>query len=35
MSDWLAQRTFGEVICLLLCIGAVIGWIIGAIRGRT
>lgn len=33
MSAWLAERSFGEVICLLGCLAITVVWIIGAIRG--
>lgn len=34
MAEWLAHRSFGEMICLMLVAGMVVGGIVGAIRGR-
>lgn len=35
MGQWLAQRSFTEVICLLGCLAVSMAVIIGAIRGRS
>lgn len=34
MAHWLAERSFNEMVCLIVVAGMVVAGIIGAIRGR-
>lgn len=34
MTQWLAERSFGEMVCLILVAGMVLGGVFSAIRGR-
>lgn len=34
MTQWLAERSFTEIICLLGCLGMCLAIVIGAIRGQ-
>lgn len=35
MSEWLAQRSFGEILCLFACLAICGAVLIGAIRGTS
>lgn len=34
MGAWLAERTFGEIVCLLLTAGMVVAGILRALSGK-
>jgi hypothetical protein len=35
MSQWIAERTFTELLCSVACVAACLAMVIGAIRGKS
>lgn len=34
MSQWLAERTFGEMVCLIVVVGMSVSAVVAALRGK-